>query len=181
MAQLSFLSSKQWFSGLAFQHPMGSPIIPREATGLSLPWVRLIPFIDLIGPPGHFSKVVIENAGWQVSRSGGLGGPGRQGCSAGWWWLAHQPLQRAHRMLVPRMLTQGLPEHRRVQDRGFPPAPDWPQRRAETRERGRRLCDKTQLLAVDLLRSTAATLQRLRVIFSFPHYLTSFFLAGSQM
>lgn len=41
---------------------MVSLIIPREAIELPLPCVQLITFIDLIGPPGHFSKTVIENA-----------------------------------------------------------------------------------------------------------------------
>lgn len=69
MAQLSFVPSKQWFSGLDFQYLMVSLIIPREAIELPLPCVQLITFIDLIGPPGHFSKTVIENAAWQASKS----------------------------------------------------------------------------------------------------------------
>lgn len=69
VAQLSFIPSKQWFSVLDFQYLMVSLIIPREAIELPLPCVQLITFIDLIGPPGHFSKTVIENAAWQASKS----------------------------------------------------------------------------------------------------------------
>lgn len=104
---LSSLSSKQWFSGLNFRHPMVSPIIPREATELPLPCVQLIAFIDLIGPPGHFSKTVIENAAWQVSRGGRAWEEAGRG---GGWLLIHQRLQKVHWMPAPRMLAQGRPE-----------------------------------------------------------------------
>ena len=54
---------------LRFLTPLVSPIIPRKATELLFSCVELIAFIDLMGPPGHFSKIVIENAAWQVRRS----------------------------------------------------------------------------------------------------------------
>lgn len=47
---------------LRFLTPLVSPIIPRKATELLLSCVELIAFIDLMGPPRHFSKIVIENA-----------------------------------------------------------------------------------------------------------------------
>ena len=69
---------------LRFLTPLVSPIIPRKATELPSSCVELIAFIDLMGPPGHFSKIVIENAAWQVSRSDRLewvceDGVGRRG------------------------------------------------------------------------------------------------------
>lgn len=70
---------EQWlfFSGLSFLHPVVSPIITREASQLPLPPAQLVAFIDLLGPPEHISKTVIENPAWQVSRSTGL-------CEADW-------------------------------------------------------------------------------------------------
>lgn len=62
-------SFKAMIFRLRFLTPLVSPIIPRKATELLLSCVELIAFIDLMGPPRHFSKIVIENAAWQVSRS----------------------------------------------------------------------------------------------------------------
>lgn len=42
--------------------PHGLPNYPKGGLRIAIACVQLIAFIDLIGPPGHFSKTVIENA-----------------------------------------------------------------------------------------------------------------------
>lgn len=129
---------KAMISSLSFQHPMVSPIIPREAQGLPRPCVRLITFIDLIGPPGHFSKTVIENAACQVSRS--WGDWSGQGGSRGGGQSAHQPLQQGTLHAGAKHADPG------AQDTCFLPAADRPQRKAPTWEEGQRQRDRTALL-----------------------------------
>lgn len=58
-------------ASLSFPHPVVSPIITREVSQLPLPLAQLVEVIDLLGPPEHISKTVIENPAWQVSRSTG--------------------------------------------------------------------------------------------------------------
>lgn len=59
---LPLLIAVIFFSGMNFLHPVVSPIIPREAAQLLSPHSQLIAFIDILGPPEHISKTVIENA-----------------------------------------------------------------------------------------------------------------------
>lgn len=59
MAQLSF---KAMIFRLVLLTPRGITNYPKGGHRIAIACVQLISFADLMGPPGHFPRTVIENA-----------------------------------------------------------------------------------------------------------------------